>query len=31
MKVEMVNDQEFWRAIDDMSTVSRGLLAKLFL
>jgi len=27
MKIEMVDDQEFWRAMDDMSTVSRGLLA----
>ena len=26
LKVEMVTDQEFWRAMDDMSTVSRGSL-----
>jgi len=27
MNVEMGSDQEFWRAMDDMSIVSRVLLA----
>jgi hypothetical protein len=29
LKVEMVNDKEFWRAMDDMSTVSRTSLIVL--
>ena len=29
LNVEMVSDQEFWRAMDDMSTVSRSLLIVL--
>jgi hypothetical protein len=29
LNVEMVSDQEFWRVMDDMSTVSRSLLIVL--